>query len=173
MVQEIDVGEALDDPKREAFARLVASGEAHYVAYKEAGYCPNGSPRTAQINAARLMARPEVKARVKQLSESASTARMLSTARRREILARIAAHEKGWEIAPSYSERIAAAREDAILAGERRTDGTQVTFAQINVGTMLAGIHTATETPLGAPKPVHELEPSQQAEGPQNGPLAQ
>lgn len=67
-------------------------------------------------------------------------------AERRRLLAETA-RRKIREV-PSHSDRIAAIREDAILAGERRTDGLQQTLsANISVGVILNAF-----VPDGAPR---------------------
>lgn len=73
---------------------------------------------------------------------------------RRRLLAETA--RKAQKAKPSAADGIAAIREDAILAGERRTDGTQVSVGvAVGLGDVLGGLGgalvTAAPSPVGPP----------------------
>lgn len=72
------------------------------------------------------MNRPHVAARIAEMRQEAFRDGQMGMSERRAILADTA--RRTVRAAPSHGDRIAAIREDAILAGERRTDGTQLTI---------------------------------------------
>src|SRR5690606_12857657 len=110
------------------FARLVACegflpSRAYRIAWKS-------QAKDAHAIASRVMARPHVQAKIAELRAAADREAVMDRVRRRRMLADIA--EAGWRRrkgSAKPADAIAAIREDAILAGERRTDGTQFNIA--------------------------------------------
>lgn len=142
--------------REDRFACLIAAGSTQAEAYR----LVYGASRWPDKRGAEIANRPQVRARVEELRRKAAEGVVLDMRRRRETLARIAEHTGGWGEAPGYGERIAAIREDAILAGERRTDGTQINIGvQVTAPVILAALRglsvagpTETQTDaLGVP----------------------
>lgn len=183
--EQIEIGQPLDNPRREKFCALVANGTPVLEAFKQAGYAVNAK-RTAEVNASKLRWEPEIAHRVAELVRFSTTERTLSNRRRRELLASIAetpatqfvgvdfgnagqirklgravfaikgiktksytndAGLTATETDIDLHDRIAAIREDAILAGERRTDGTQINIGgDLNLSVVLQSLRGAAGT---------------------------
>lgn len=110
-------------PKKAKFAALIAEGATQQAAYR-AVISPHCTKNTAEVEGSRMALRPEVREEIERIRQASWTDRVLVMQERRALLGDIA--RKGAKAKPSASDAIAAVREDAILAGERRTDGTQV-----------------------------------------------
>lgn len=191
-IEHIDIGSPLDNPRREKFCSLVALGVKPWEAYRDSGYCPNGSEKTWVGNAHKMRQEPEIALRIAELVRFSSTDRTLTTRRRRELLAAIAETpvtqfigvdlanagevrrlgravfalkgakvktftgddgQRVSEMDLDLHDKIAAIREDAILAGERRTDSSQVNVGiVVDLGAALAtmGGGAGAERPLAA-----------------------
>lgn len=121
-------------PVEAYFCRLVACEgfkptRAYRIAWKS-------KANQAHDLAHRVMSRPHVQARIRELQEQADREAMLRRDERRALLADTA--RRRIREAPSHSERTAAIREDAILAGER-VERAQMS-AQVDVRAALCAL---------------------------------
>lgn len=108
------------------FCRLIATeglrpSRAYTVAWKT-------KTENAAMLAARVLARPHVASKLAELQAQADSEALLRRDERRAILADTA--RRTVRAAPSHSERIAAIREDAVLAGER----TERVLGSVDIG---------------------------------------
>lgn len=126
-------------PPEEAFCRLLAfEGTPPARAYRIVWRCAVGAGKTG---AYRVLTRPHVRERLKELQHQAMIEAAKTLPQRREALAKIVdAGTTPHALKRAHpSDAINAIREDAILAGERRTDGTQVNIsAEISINQVLA-----------------------------------
>lgn len=154
----------------EYFCRLVAcEGRKPTQAYRIAW---KGHKDSAHDLAPRVMARPHVQAKIAELRARAESEAIMDLRERRKLLADTARSVPA-NVKASHSDRIAAIREDAILAGERRADGSQVSLTlDISIGAIIGALrggltsaHDAITLPPEAvkactPLPSQEDEPS-------------
>lgn len=127
-------------PREAEYARLRAAGASQGAAYMRAyGHEAKGRSSAMRKRGLELERRPQVRAKMQVLADAADANLVLDMRQRRELLADTARRKiKG---APTHGDRIAAVREDAILAGERRTDGTQLTIGgEINIALVLQSL---------------------------------
>lgn len=106
----LDGSSPLKNARHEAFAQSVADGNASSDAYREV-YKVKAS--VARANAARLLAKASVRARVDFLQAENAATRALTRERKREILAKIA-EDEGLDA----RARISAIQEDNRMTGE-------------------------------------------------------
>lgn len=146
------------------FCRLmVAQGLTGAAAYR-AAYEYKG--RHSDMLAARAMARPHIREMLTEMREAGKAEGAMSMADRRNLLARIGKHKAGWRAAPTYTERIAAIREDATLAGERNE---QVSISgEVSVRACLVAL-SLDGSSLTAAKPVGLEGPEMLGEGEDSG----
>lgn len=102
---------ALDNPKHERFAQLLAKGKTQTEAYVEAGY------KADDGNAARLTGNDKVQARVAEIQERAATRVEVSVASLTANLLRIAQKAEKLSEAPGLSVARAAQMDVAKLNG--------------------------------------------------------
>lgn len=177
----VSKGKRLTGPE-EVFCRLIAcEGKNQTTAYRLAW---KTSANTARALAVRVMSRPHVLARIDELRAKVIAEGIGNMQERRKHLwDKIRAKAEG---KPSHSDQINAIREDAILAGERRQDGSQVNVGVVvSLGDVLGGLGGAkallgavTQSPAVAvaeSRPVESLEdqpaPDTRPE-PQNAPAS-
>jgi hypothetical protein len=130
-------------PREEQFCRnVVAKALSFAQSYREA-YAYDG--RNADVLAGQVSRRARVRARIEELRIEARAGEGMDMESRRAVLAKIAQHEKGWERAPAYSERIAAIREDATLTGERMEVGGVKLGVEIDLAAVLRAIGVGGE----------------------------
>jgi len=100
-------------PKEVAFARAIVEGHSQSDAYRIAGYSTRGTAATIASEASRILARPHVADRVRELLEKADSECVSSNIEMRKQCARIARDPRS-----PASAVIAAVLLDATLAGE-------------------------------------------------------
>lgn len=158
MVAEADAkckGRTRLSGKEERFCSLIAQGATQAAAYRLAyGVAPQRSATLWELGS-RLAARPAVAARLKSIRTEAHTEDAMVMRQRRFQLAQTALDPRD-SGAPSHAERIAAIREDAHLAGERRNDGSQLTLAgDVNLTLVIQSLRSG-DLPL-ATQPAMDL----------------
>jgi len=137
-VQEpVAKGRFLTGPE-DTFCRLIAcqglhSGRAYRIAWKT-------DAKSSKDLAPRVLARPHVAARIAELRAQVDRDAVMSLNERRRLLADTAKREI--KVAPSHGERIAAIREDSILAGERRADGSVQVAVGVDLGGLIASLRS-------------------------------
>lgn len=109
--------------------------------------------KNSDFLAVKIMRRPAVKMAIAEAIEQTRADGVLEMRERRRLLADTA--RRKIREAPSHAERINAIREDAILAGERRPDGSQIAVGvSVTLGDVLAGLGSslvvATDAPVSA-----------------------
>lgn len=138
MVAKVSRRQLLNAKEADFVREFIATGGNAAEAYRRA-YQYKG--RHADMLAVRVTKRAKVREAIEEMGREARESMHLDMKARRGLLARIARHEEGWNEAPSYTERVAAIREDAHLAGERRNDGTQINIGgDVNLTTVLAAV---------------------------------
>jgi hypothetical protein len=161
----IAIGESRQCSAVEAyFARLIAcegfkATRAYRIAWKS-------KANDAHAIASRVMARPHVQAKIAELREQADREAVMSLVERRKLLADTA--RRPVKEAPSHGERIAAIREDSILAGERGTDGTHLNLSLgVSIGAVLGALRSASADaipvqaiPVDVPRGTIEADPA-------------
>lgn len=131
--------------KRAKFAALVAEGATQQAAYRLI-FSPHCKKSTAEVEGSRIANEPEVLAEIARIRNASWSQRVLVMQERRGLLGDIA--RKGVKAKPTAGDAIAAIREDAILCGERRTDGTQVNIGgDLNLSLVLQSLRNGATTP--------------------------
>lgn len=108
-------------PKRERFAREVALGKTQAEAYRIAFSAAGMKPGTVQQEASRLMANPQVSARVAELTErAAERAEITLESHLRDLmtLRNLAAKEK--QMAAAITAEIARGKAAGVVAPDKR-----------------------------------------------------
>lgn len=105
--------------------------------------------KNSDFLAVKLMRRQAVRDVIQETIEATKADGALSMAERRGFLAKVVRDKRRFD-APDAGTRINALREDAILAGERRTDGTQLTIGgDLNIALVLQSLRNGgTKTVL-------------------------
>jgi phage terminase small subunit len=100
----------LRNPRHETFAQLLARGKTATEAHEEAGF------KRSRHNASHLAARPEIGARVQQITTLAAERAVVTVESliQKAEQARVAAMEAG-----QYSAAVAAIKEKGVLSGNR------------------------------------------------------
>lgn len=145
-------------------------------AYRRA-YAYKGT--NADVLSYRLMMRPAVKQAIDEAIEQSKADGVLDMRERRGFLARVVRDKRRFP-SPDAGTRINAIREDAILAGERRQDGTQVNVGVVvSLGDVLGGLGGAKALLGGAVQPVsrpveavEDATPTDTRPEPQNAPAS-
>ena len=128
-------GRTLTGPE-DTFCRLIAcqgmhSSRAYRIAWKT-------DAKSSKDLCSRVLARPHVAAKIAELRARADMEAVMSMNERRRLLAETARKAKG---TPTHADRIRAIAEDATLAGERRSDATQVNIAvAVSLGDILGSL---------------------------------
>lgn len=131
----------------EAFCRLIAfDGKKPTQAYRTVW-----GGKYADRMAFRVMARQHVIDRIEEMRAMALRRGLLRMEERRALLAETA-RAVPKKLKATHTERIAAIREDAHLAGERRTDGGTVTIAaHLSAGVILDSLGALPIVPADQP----------------------
>lgn len=162
VVAQVEKGRGLSGPQ-EYFCRLVAfEGLKQTAAYRRAFKCAQSS---APELSSRLMGKSYIVARIAEMRAQADREGAMAMGERRRLLADVA--RKGVKAKASAGDAIAAIREDAILAGERRTDGTQVSIAgDVNLTLVLQSLRNgSTELNSRSVGPIDDLPASGARDG--------
>lgn len=119
------------------YCRLRAGGDNQAQAYAQAygGRSISKKPEHLRKCGGALEARPEIKERILAIRSISNECAAMAMEERRALLAQTARAEPA--TAPTHGNRIAAIREDAILAGERQTD------TPVNISLDVAGLLAA------------------------------
>lgn len=136
------------------FAALLAGGATQAAAYM--AVWPGTKRSTAQTNGCVLAARPDIAAAVRELRELAWADEVMSLRERRALLGQTA-RSVPKRLKASHSDRIAAIREDSILAGDRQREGAAVSVSvdvRSIVGALGATIPPAHAHHQREPRPV-------------------